>query len=80
MACHASKHDRVMALFRYFNPEEKQGNPFLPDLAGPLPIVVPSLTVEAANKAVKSVLDEGEKKLYPLMASMKPFLSKRRQL
>ena len=51
--------DREMALLRYFKPEEKQENPFLPDPTGPLSVVVPSSTIEAANKAVKRVLDDG---------------------
>ena len=49
-----------MALFRYFNPEEKQENPFLTDPTGSLSVVVPSSTIEAAHKAVKHVLDDGE--------------------
>ena len=32
--------DREMATLRYFEPEEKQGNPFLPDLTGPLSVEV----------------------------------------
>ena len=62
VACYANKCDREMALFRYFYPEEKQENPFLPDPTGPLSIVVPSSTIKAANKAVKHVLDDGEHK------------------
>ena len=50
-----------MALFRYFKPKEKQENRFLPDPTGPLSVVVPSSTIDAANKAVKRVLDDGER-------------------
>ena len=60
VACCANKRDREMALFRYFSPEEKQENPFLPDPTGPLSFVVPSSPIEAANNAVKRVLDDGE--------------------
>ena len=60
VARRANKLGREMALSRYFNPEEKQENPFLPDPTDPLSIVVPSSTIEAASKAVKHVLDDGE--------------------
>ena len=50
-----------LALFRQFSPEEKQENQFSPDPTGPLFVVVPSSTIKAANKAVKCVLDDGER-------------------
>ena len=44
-----------MSIHKYFKPEK---SPLLPDPAGPLSAVVPSSTIEEANKAVKRVLDE----------------------
>ena len=64
VACRANKRDREMDLFhvfRYFNPEEKQENLFLSNLTGPLSFVVPSSTIEAANRAVKCVSDDTER-------------------
>ena len=81
VACRANKCDKEMALFTSFNPEEKQENPFLPDPSGSLSVVIPSSTIKAANKAVKHVFDDGERNCThkKLVASMKPFLPRRRQ-
>ena len=44
-----------MSIYKYFKPEK---SPLLPDPTGPLSAVVPSSTIEEANKAVKRILNE----------------------
>ena len=47
---------QISLFYVFFNPEKKQENRFLFDPTGQLSFVVPSLTIEAADKAVKCVL------------------------
>ena len=50
---------RKMALYRYFKPAGKPESLFLPNSTSPLPSVVPSSTIEAVNRSVENVLDDG---------------------